>query len=420
MDMPITTSSDAVTPRFVLDQIMAGTGTVVTAGDEEGRALLDAVAQLLAGSRQRAIRVSVPVDGLSLSGLMAGITGQRDLATHDDAVLELGFRALTAADETCDGTVLLVSGADRLQRPALRYIQFACRAAKELRVVLAGTAALPGVLAGDELAALRTRLTMLPATVPAPAAILHEPQSPPRVALPARQVRRVPGWATAGLGMAASLALGLWIGRSGPQPPATVTVDLGSTATRVVEAPVQPTVATAQPAEAAATPTPDMASTQAALPPLAIPAEIAPRAVPREAETPVQQATAMPVRPAADTTPTPMVDQADNQAALPVPPQLVLPPARQARANPPRRADTRTTEAAAARRIVPAQRATVVARPPPGPIRLDSNDDGPRTPRSLQPEDTFGPQYSSLGRPRSFIGTYSANPDGTRSFRMEP
>lgn len=424
MDMPLNTltlaQSDAL--RRILDRVASGRDALV-AGDD-GHALLDAAAEQLAALRHRAIRVSVPPAGLSLSGLMASITGRPDLAAQDDAVLELGFRMLTVRDDGCDGIVLLVSGADRLQRPALRYIQFACRAGRDLRVVLAG-AELEDAVAVPELSALRARLAEDAAVAPAPIALkpvaaapappappepapvqlaLAEPApttpvpasaalapAAPALAVPAIHAARVRpavsartgaaskarrvAWA-AGLGLAASLAFALWATRTPWQP-----------------ASEQAAMAPAAPVAPASTPAPPVVAVAAA------PTEPAPTALP--------------------TAPSPE-SAAPSQEAMPLPPPLAAPPAAPPRASS-RRPDTRARESAPvqslARRPAPAQPRFAQSPPAPAPLEEDHR---PAPPRPLRTEDTFGPMYSTLAQPRSFIGTYSANPDGTRAFRMEP
>ena len=152
--------------RLLLDQVLAGGDAVLIVEDDEGRALLDQAASGLAGQRHRVLRAAAAgPGGLGLSGLMAQVAGQPGLALQDDAVLERGFRMLTAPDETCAHIVLLVSGAQGLHRSTLRYVQFACHAGASLRLVLAGEPGLMEVLGWDEAEFLHPRLASRPVIV---------------------------------------------------------------------------------------------------------------------------------------------------------------------------------------------------------------------------------------------------------------
>ena len=93
-------------------------------------------------------------------------------------MLELGFRMLTVLDETCGQIVLLVSGAQALQRKTLRYIQFACEAGANLRLVLAGEPGLMDVLSWEAADFLHARLGSHPVIAveaPEPGAALPGP-----------------------------------------------------------------------------------------------------------------------------------------------------------------------------------------------------------------------------------------------------
>ena len=145
--------------RRVVDQVLAGGDAIVSGG---GGGLLDGIAEALGLRRCRVLRAAGRAPGgLSLSGLMAQVTARADLEAHDDEVLERGFQALSVPDAECDRIVLLVDGAEALQRTALRYLQFTCRSAPALRLVLARDGGIP-VLEEDEMASLRTRLAAHP------------------------------------------------------------------------------------------------------------------------------------------------------------------------------------------------------------------------------------------------------------------
>ncbi len=147
--------------RRILDRVLGG-GDAVVAGDSGMPALLDAAADALVRHRCRVLRASaLAAGGLSLSGLMAQITERPDIDGHDDEVLELGFQALTVPDGDNEAVALLVEGGELLHRTALRYLQFACRSAPVLRLVLAGQTGMPD-LHDDEMTPLRTRLAASP------------------------------------------------------------------------------------------------------------------------------------------------------------------------------------------------------------------------------------------------------------------
>lgn len=165
--------------RLILDRVLGG-GDAVVAGGSGVPALLGAAADALARRRCRVLRASaLAPGGLSLSGLMAQITERPDIDGHDDEVLELGFQALTVPDADNEAVALLVEGGETLHRTALRYLQFTCRSAPALRLVLAGQTGMPD-LHVDEMAFLRTRLAASPVIILAaelpemPAALLDE------------------------------------------------------------------------------------------------------------------------------------------------------------------------------------------------------------------------------------------------------
>lgn len=169
--------------RRLVNQVLAGGDAIVAAGAATAGLLDDAAAQL-AGQRCRVLRVAAGMaGGLSLSGLMAQVTGQSDLTAQDDQVLKRVFQALTVLDPDCDRIVLLVSDAEGLQQPALRYIHFASRVGTGLQLVLAGEHGPPDLL-GAETASLQTRLAAHPvinvAATPGPAR--SEPVRPVAIA----------------------------------------------------------------------------------------------------------------------------------------------------------------------------------------------------------------------------------------------
>lgn len=274
---------------LLLNQVLAGGDAVLIVEGDEGPALLDEAASQLAGHHHRVLRAAAAgLGGLSLSGLMAQVVGQPDLTAHDDAVLELGFRMLTVPDGTCAQIVLLVSGAQELQRKALRYLQFACGAGASLRLVLAGEPGLMEVLSWEEADFLHARLGSRPVIAieaPEPWAALPGPvvrDAPadkisaglPRhggvphvgpVAPAASRMRWLAGGAMLGLVVVsgvAALALGARGGRHGWPAPASGPVAMDGAATGTARAVAQ--FAPTQLAPTSATPPPASATASAA------------------------------------------------------------------------------------------------------------------------------------------------------------
>lgn len=338
--------------RRLVDQVLGGGDAILAAANGGGQDLLDQAAERLEALRLRVLRASAAAPGgLSLSGLMAQVTGQPDLTAHDDKVLDRGFQALTVPGAGCDGIVLMIGGAEALQRTALRYLQFACRAGSSLRLVLAGEHG-PD-LAGDEVSHLRTRLAAYPVITvaggmalafaprpavydagpdaghdggaplpagspvpmaqPAPAAeasaqpaLFRPALSQPAVLLArpaARSGQRIV-WAVVAMGMAGSAALGLWAGRQGQlgaehppalagfHPPALAGVQPAPTALPALPTPAGAVAAGAPPPAA-----PD--ADPGVSPPTPQPASTPPRPVASGREAPALPQAAAPPRPAA-------------------------------------------------------------------------------------------------------------------------
>ncbi len=194
--------------RRLLDSVLAGDDVTLFIRSDDGRALLDAAAGCLSKLRFRALRVAeAPPDGLGLATLMAQVTGQPYSSAQNDEFLRRGFQALTTLDETCDGIVLLVSDANALQPAALRYIQLACRAGANLRLVLAGRRGFLDLLAPREFAHLRARLAMGPIitpSTPAPVPMAIQAAAAAQAGAPARSAPPAPAFEASD---AASLAL---------------------------------------------------------------------------------------------------------------------------------------------------------------------------------------------------------------------
>ena len=392
--------------RRLVDQILGGGDAVLAIADGGEEGLLDQAAERLGALRLRVLRASAAAPGgLSLSGLMAQVTGQQDLTAHDDEVLDRGFQALTVPGTGFDGVVLMVGDAQALQRTALRYVQFACRAGSALRLVLAGEHA-PD-LAGDEVSHLRTRLAaypvipvaggMVPAVLPRLSAPVAEASARPALSRPAALLAPAaarPGrhaiWAAVAVGMAGSAALGLWVGRQGrpaaDQPPALAMV---------------------QPA-----PTP--------LPPPAYAGAAAPGAAalaPPDADPGVQPPTPQPASPAPHPT-APDGDAPSLAQAAPPPRPAAPPPA----THPPA---THPKEQAAARRSPsPAPRALAQARPPDLRNQSSVNWDAPLPAPLREARPWRAPPYPFWDSPPRMagpaIGTFATDEYGVRTFRSGP
>lgn len=411
--------------RRLVDQVLGGGDAILAAANSGGQELLDQAAERLEALRLRVLRASAAAPGgLSLSGLMAQVTGQPDLTAHDDEVLDRGFQALTVPGAGCDGIVLMVGGAQALQRTALRYLQFACRAGSALRLVLAGEHG-PD-LAGDEVSHLRTRLAahpvitvasgVAPALAPRPAIYDagpdagHDGGAPLPAGSPVPMARPAPAaeasarpalsrpavllarpaarsgqraiWAVVAMGMAGSAALGLWVGRQGrlgaEHPPALAGVQPASTALPALPAPAG-----------------------------AVTAGAPPRAVP-DADPGVSPPTPQPAS-------TPPHSVASGREA-PAPPQAAAPP---------RPAAHHREQATARHTPSPLPRAPATARPPDTRNRPAVNWDRP-LPTPLQEARPWRtpPPYPLWENPPQMtgpaIGTFAVDEYGVRTFRPGP
>ncbi len=123
-------------------------------------ALLDEAENELSSHGLRCVRVYGPASGaLTLRDLVGQIVARADPDALTDGDLKAGFATLTEPGEGCDRVALLVTEAHNLLPSAMRYIQLACRSSPKLRVALAGQPGLAAVLAPDEFAGLRQRIT---------------------------------------------------------------------------------------------------------------------------------------------------------------------------------------------------------------------------------------------------------------------
>ena len=368
----------------MLDQVLLGMDAVLEGDAAACGTLLDLAALALADRGTRVLRASSAAPGgLTLSGLMAQVVGQPDLTAQDDAVLERGFQALTVPGAGYSQVALLVAGADALALAALRYLQFVTRPAPALRMVFAGPPGLLDRLAADEFAALRGRLASRPALRAVVPVVL------PALVVPARPARTRHGvaWAGIGLGMAASVLAGVWIGQHSA-------------------APLRPVMAGHVPSPLA-DPAP-----QPLLVPVPAPARTEPSAAPAAGRaTAAQPEAPLPVpAPAKDATP---LEQAELQHAealsmppLPVPHEAVRPAPHPASIN--RRTTVLSRAATAPRPAEPARSSSPVdpyLRAPPG---------------EWVHWTPYLSSYQAMERPHGYVGTYATDAYGMRTFRAGP
>ena len=236
--------------QCLMQQVEAGLDVVVEGAPEAVRSLLARAGESLRNSCT-VVQVAAPTGGLSLSSLMAQLSRRTDFDGQDDAVLELGFRRLAVPEIAGQRTALLLDGANGVQRPVLRYLQHVGRSAPGLVYVIAGCSDLQAMLAEAGSSPLRARLTVRPAlmlgqqdgegseepaaeadaaVIAAVAALAVQPRtrlavvSAPLAQEAAAAVRplasrRMLPWAVFGTGMAASLALGAWLGHASQHQP---------------------------------------------------------------------------------------------------------------------------------------------------------------------------------------------------------
>ncbi len=432
VDMPSTTLPTTPPEMLhrLLDSVFAGNDVMLFTDSDSGQKLLDLAADRLARLRSRVLRVAAAQSGgLGLPGLMAQVTGRPGLSLQDDEILKQGFQAFTALDATCDRIVLVVTGANALQRATLRYIQFACSAGPNLQIVLASNRGFLDLLDVDELADLRARLlaaTILtlpaafatgPAATAAPAA-RHAPETakpPPNIpmlvasATVPHQRRRLAARAAIGLGVAA--ALGVWIGRDGWQA-------MSSQPSQLVAQPLNFLEVTPPPA--AGTPPPDSAALHAATDA----APVAPKAPPPQSAAVAGEASAPATAPAPSLAPS--VDATPVPApSLPAPPRALVPASKQVARQPPELRPGSHQSAARRSRFAQSR----VEAETPADAENSREWDRPYTPppQAWQPwqpwqppEAAFDPGNQPIARPQPYIGTYSTGANGIRTFHFGP
>lgn len=452
-------------------QVVAGHDALVEGGHEAVLRVLSAGAGALRGA-YNVVEVSAPSGGLSLSSLMAQLSGRADFDAQDDSVLELGFRRL-AMPEDGRPTALLLDAAAGLQRPVLRYLQHVGRNALGLVYVIGAAPGLLPVLDEAGFAPLRARLLARPAmvvgasevaaagavemvsdaaAVAAVETLSGRMQAAPVAGLPlallsepgrtAGRSRRTWPWLLAGAGMAASLAVGAWLGKTviapeptvqrvagqdaGPAPGAAGPAPIGRIPIETAVAP-SPGLAKASPIELApvdrsagalalAAP-PDQAAFAAVTPALVPPASVAPAGhAPSEvsnfeyfenggsaAETGTLGEARTRAEPAALPPHAPAVAVEDKRRVDPTP-------------------RTRTAAAPSRAKAVAAERRQHwPQRSEPGPEEREPEvaryEWESRMPRAYAPAWRGARYAPAPGGP--YIGTYTTDPYGARVFRYE-
>ena len=170
------------------------------------------------------VPVASPIGELSLSTLIAQLSGRPDLDDQDDAVLELSFRRLKSDGQT----VSMLLAPAGISRSALRFLQEVSRQLPRLAMVFFGGPPLALMLEEPGFAALRARLNASPAIefdAPADAvpsrsvaemsSVLPElPRLRPSI-VTAKTRRRPALWVACALGLAAITGV-IWLGHSAP------------------------------------------------------------------------------------------------------------------------------------------------------------------------------------------------------------
>ena len=209
------TANDGALGRLVA-QVGAGTDCLVEGAPAAALGLFARAAVALAASAE-VIVVSSPLVELGLSSLIAQVSGRPDYDDQDDAVLELGFKRLTAAGRT----VLMLEARQGIGLPALRYLQHMGRSAPGLVLVVLGSPALDAALAQPAAAAMRLRLRAMPVISAEDEGALVQGEAAPLIAEPGpiplsspvrRRIRLLP-WAAAAVSVAAASVIVVQLSR---------------------------------------------------------------------------------------------------------------------------------------------------------------------------------------------------------------
>lgn len=270
------TGNDGALGRL-LDQVRAGTDCLVEGMPGASRGLFARAAAAAAGWAE-IISVVSPSGELGLSALIAQVSGQPDFDEQDDAVLELGFKRLTASDRP---TVLMLWAPQGIAMPTLRYLQYVRRSAPGLVIVAFGSPALDAALEQPGAAALRARLRAAPAivadeeTAPPPLAEippLAAVAGPIPLSIPVRRRAWLLPWGAAVVSVAAASVIVVQLSRV-PDLDAPVSVPVSAP----VPVPVPVSTAATTPAPAATQTTTVIPSAPAAV---EMPLTVQPQAVP--------------------------------------------------------------------------------------------------------------------------------------------
>ena len=155
------------------------------------------IAARLSAARVRVITFSAAYgQPLTVSALLAAITGEPDLAAQDDELLKRGFEVLTHVPPGVERTVLLMEGGAPLHRGAARYLDYALRIAPHLTLTLVGE---PGAFAswGEGSATLAGRLARAASFAATSPAVDALPAAGPVPGIAGSRRRRAAGWAVA-------------------------------------------------------------------------------------------------------------------------------------------------------------------------------------------------------------------------------
>ncbi|MGI4799811.1 MAG: hypothetical protein ACRYG8_38380 [Janthinobacterium lividum] len=273
------TGNDGALGRL-LDQVGAGTDCLVEGTPAASRGLF-ARAAAAAAERAEIISVVSPLGELGLSALIAQVSGRPDFDEQDDAVLELGFKRLTAPDRP---TVLMLWAPQGVAMPTLRYLQYVRRSAPGLVIVAFRSPALDAALEQPGAVALRARLRAAPAivadeeTAPLPPLADSPPLAavagPIPLSVPVRRRAWLLPWGAAVVSVAAASVIVVQLSRV-PDLDASVSVPVSVP----VSAPVTMPVSTA-----ATAPVPATTQTTTVIPPapaeIEMPLTVQPQAVP--------------------------------------------------------------------------------------------------------------------------------------------
>ncbi len=408
--------------RLLLDRVSRGADATVIAEGDAAHVLLDLAADCLSGRHIRIVwAADVLPSRLAAPALSAGAAGPAKATLPDDAALSRSFQALTVLDPSCNRIVLLVGNAHVLQPSALRYIQFASRAAAHLQLVFCGTRAFFDLLNIEEFAWLRARLMAglvltLAAPIPEngdvpPPSVSDDPSAwAGEAAMPPPAARRPSvsasggSWplrlgvlALLGLGGAAGLVLGLR-GNGVDKPTAS------RHAASIVQPPAPPNA-----------PAPGMPAAHAASQADEGAAAVTPDAPPPPAMAENAQEAG-----------------GGSPSSVPVAPPPVKVPGSlvtvrsQPRAGTPENGPQPPTGLARSlgQPGVPAALSRAVAAAPGSRARRlrEARDQSaaPRDDQWMPSQPAFGSWAAPAGQPPRYIGSYGTDANGVRTFRLEP